>query len=147
MNEENVLKMFLRIVTDYDYLSYEDVSDEKFIEEEFNDILSMAVAEVQMQGVLEENSYDPDLGGFMDELTVKEVYILAYASVLIWLTPKVNSAEMLAAQLTSTDFTQFSNANRLNACMKLYHQCEAKLNNLILDYDKSQQMSELREEL
>lgn len=147
MNEENVLKMFLRIVTDYDYLSYEDVSDEKFIEEEFNDILSMAVAEVQMQGVLEENSYDPDLGGFMDELTVKEVYILAYASVLIWLTPKVNSAEMLAAQLTSTDFTQFSNANRLNACMKLYHQCEAKLNNLILDYDKSKQMSELREEL
>ena len=147
MNEENVLKMFLRIVTDYDYLSYEDVSDEKFIEEEFNDILSMAVAEVQMQGVLEENSYDPDLGGFMDELTVKEVYILAYASVLVWLTPKVNSAEMLAAQLTSTDFTQFSNANRLNACMKLYHQCEAKLNNLILDYDKSKQMSELREEL
>ena len=147
MNEETVMKMFLRIVTDYDYLSYEDVSDEKFIEEEFNDILSMAVAEVQMQGVLEENSYDPDLGGFMDELTVKEVYILAYASVLIWLTPKVNSAEMLAAQLTSTDFTQFSNANRLNACMKLYHQCEAKLNNLILDYDKSKQMSELREEL
>ena len=147
MNEENVLKMFLRIVTDYDYLSYEDVSDEKFIEEEFNDILSMAVAEVQMQGVLEENSYDPDLGGFMEELTAKEAYILAYASVLIWLAPKVNSAEMLAAQLTSTDFTQFSNANRLNACMKLYHQCEAKLNNLILDYDKSKQMSELREEL
>ena len=147
MNEENVLKMFLRIVTDYDYLSYEDVSDEKFIEEEFNEILSMAVAEVQMQGVLEENSYDPDLGGFMDELTVKEVYILAYASVLIWLTPKVNSAEMLAAQLTSTDFTQFSNANRLNACIKLYAQCEAKLNNLIMDYDKMSAIIELKEEL
>ena len=145
MNEETVMRMFLRIVTEYEYFDYE--KDEEFFEEHFNEILSMAVAEVQMQGVLEENSYDPDLGGFVEELTTREAYILAYASVLIWLAPKVNSAEMLAAQLTSTDFTQFSNANRLNACMKLYHQCEAKLNNLILDYDKSQQMSELREEL
>ena len=115
MNEETVMRMFLRIVTEYEYFDYE--KDEEFFEEHFNEILSMAVAEVQMQGVLEENSYDPDLGGFVEELTTREAYILAYASVLIWLAPKVNSAEMLAAQLTSTDFTQFSNANRLNACM------------------------------
>ena len=143
MNEENVLSMFLRIITEYDYLDY---TQEELVED-FNEILQMAIAEVQMQGVLESNSFDPEIGGFMDELTVKEAYILAYASVLIWLTPKVNSAEMLAAQLTSTDFTQFSNANRLQACMKLYNQCEAKLNNLILDYDRMQKIAELREEL
>lgn len=143
MNEENVLSMFLRIITEYEYLDYTE--DE--LTEDFAEILQMAVAEVQMQGVLEENSFDSEMGGFMDELSVKEAYILAYASVLIWLAPKVNSAEMLAAQLTSTDFTQFSNANRLNACMKLYNQCEAKLNNLILDYDRTQKLAELREEL
>ena len=106
----------------------------------------MAMATVQIQGILDNNAYDMDFG-FDSELTVVEAYILAHASVLIWLEPKVNSAEMLAAQLTSTDFTQFSNANRLNACMKLYNQCEAKLNNLILDYDRTQKLAELREEL
>ena len=143
MNEENVLSMFLRIITEYEYLDWTP----KEIADDFIEILCMAVVEVQMNGILEDNAFDPELGGFLNELTVKEAYILAYASVLIWLTPKVNSAEMLAAQLTSTDFTQFSNANRLNACMKLYGHCEAKLNNLILDYDRVQQMAELREEL
>ena len=143
MNEENVLSVFLRIITEYEYLDWTP----KEIADDFIEILCMAVVEVQMKGILEDNTFDPELGGFLNELTVKEAYILAYASVLIWLTPKVNSAEMLAAQLTSTDFTQFSNANRLNACMKLYSHCEAKLNNLILDYDRVQQMAELREEL
>ena len=143
MNEENVLSMFLRIITEYEYLDWTP----KEIADDFIEILCMAVVEVQMNGILEDNAFDPELGGFLNELTVKEAYILAYASVLIWLTPKVNSAEMLAAQLTSTDFTQFSNANRLNACMKLYSHCEAKLNNLIFDYDRVQQMAELREEL
>jgi hypothetical protein len=109
-------------------------------------MLSMAVIELQMQGMLLDIEYDAT-SGFSDEPSPREGYILAYASVLIWLTPKVNSAEMLAAQLTSTDFTQFSNANRLQACIKLYAQCEAKLNNLIMDYDKMASIIELKEEL
>jgi hypothetical protein len=142
MNEESIRNMFLRIVTEYDYLDY---SEDEIIEE-FADMLSMAVIELQMQGMLLDIEYDAT-SGFSDEPSPREGYILAYASVLIWLTPKVNSAEMLAAQLTSTDFTQFSNANRLQACIKLYAQCEAKLNNLIMDYDKMASIIELKEEL
>ena len=142
MNEENVLSMYLRLITEYDYLDY----TEEELTEDFKEVLAMAVAMVQLQGVFEENNYDMDFG-FDDELSVKEAYLLANAAVLVWLEPKVKSAEMLAAQLTSTDFTQFSNANRLNACMKLYHQCEARLNNLILDYDRTMKLAELREEL
>ena len=142
MNEENVLSMYLRLITEYDYMDY----TEEELTEDFKEVLAMAVAMVQLQGVFEENNYDMDFG-FDDELSVKEAYLLANAAVLVWLEPKVKSAEMLAAQLTSTDFTQFSNANRLNACMKLYHQCEARLNNLILDYDRTMKLAELREEL
>ena len=142
MNEENIRNMFLRIVTEYEYL---DWSEDEIIEE-FSEILSMAVIELQMQGMMLDIDYDAT-SGFSDEPTNREGYILAYASVLIWLAPKVNSAEMLAAQLTSTDFTQFSNANRLQACIKLYNQCEAKLNNLILDYDRTANITEIREEL
>ena len=137
MNEENVLSMFLRIVTEYDYLDF----TEEELTADFEEIMSMAIVELQMQGLL----LDIDSEEFVSNRSIE--YIVAHASVLIWLEPKVNSAEMLAAQLTSTDFTQFSNANRLNACIKLYNQCEARLNNLILDYDRTQNIIELREEL
>lgn len=137
MNKENVLSMFLRIVTEYDYLDF----TEEELTADFEEIMSMAIVELQMQGLL----LDIDSEGFVSNRSIE--YIVAHASVLIWLEPKVNSAEMLAAQLTSTDFTQFSNANRLQACIKLYNQCEAKLNNLILDYDRTANITEIREEL
>ena len=137
MNMENVLSMFLRIVTEYDYL---DFTEEELVTD-FEEIMSMAITELQLQGLL----LDIDSEEFVSNRSIE--YIVAHASVLIWLEPKVNSAEMLAAQLTSTDFTQFSNANRLQACIKLYNQCEARLNNLILDYDRTANITELREEL
>ena len=137
MNKENVLSMFLRIVTEYDYL---DFTEEELVTD-FEEIMSMAITELQLQGLL----LDIDSEEFVSNRSIE--YIVAHASVLIWLEPKVNSAEMLAAQLTSTDFTQFSNANRLNACIKLYNQCEARLNNLILDYDRTANIAEIREEL
>ena len=137
MNKENVLSMFLRIVTEYDYL---DFTEEELVAD-FEEIMSMAIVELQLQGLL----LDIDNEEFVSNRSIE--YIVAHASVLVWLEPKVNSAEMLAAQLTSTDFTQFSNANRLQACIKLYNQCEAKLNNLILDYDRTANITEIREEL
>ena len=137
MNMENVLSMFLRIITEYDYL---DFTEEELVSD-FEEIMSMAIVELQLQGLL----LDIDNEEFVSNRSIE--YIVAHASVLIWLEPKVNSAEMLAAQLTSTDFTQFSNANRLQACIKLYNQCESRLNNLILDYDRTQNIIELREEL
>ena len=137
MNIENVLSMFLRIITEYDYLDF----TEEELTEDFSEIVSMAIVELQLQGLL----LDIDSEEFVSNRSIE--YIVAHASVLIWLEPKVNSAEMLAAQLTSTDFTQFSNANRLQACIKLYNQCESRLNNLILDYDRTQNIIELREEL
>ena len=137
MNMENVLSMFLRIITEYDYL---DFTEEELVTD-FEEIMSMAIVELQLQGLL----LDVDNEEFVSNRSIE--YIVAHASVLIWLEPKVNSAEMLAAQLTSTDFTQFSNANRLQACIRLYNQCEAKLNNLILDYDRTANITEIREEL
>ena len=137
MNMENVLSMFLRIITEYDYL---DFTEEELVSD-FEEIMSMAIVELQLQGLL----LDIDNEEFVSNRSIE--YIVAHASVLVWLEPKVNSAEMLAAQLTSTDFTQFSNANRLQACIKLYNQCESRLNNLILDYDRTQNIIELREEL
>lgn len=130
MNEDNIMAMFLKIITEYDYLEYEE--DE--LKADFMEILEMAVAEVQIQGLMLEVDFDADFG-FSQELSRNIAYILAHACALVWVTPKVNSAELLATALTSTDFTMFSPANRLQSCLKLKLDMEAKLNSLIADYD------------
>ena len=130
MNEDNIMAMFLKIITEYDYLEYEE--DE--LKADFIEILEMAVVEVQLQGLMLEVDFDADFG-FSEELSRNMAYILAHACALVWVTPKVNSAELLATALTSTDFTMFSPANRLQSCLKLKLDMEAKLNSLISAYD------------
>ena len=130
MNEDNIMAMFLKIITEYDYLEY----DEDELKADFMEILEMAVAEVQLQGLMLEVDFDADFG-FNEELSRNMAYILAHACALVWVTPKVNSAELLATALTSTDFTMFSPANRLQSCLKLKLDMEAKLNSLIAAYD------------
>ena len=124
------MAMFLKIITEYDYLEYEE--DE--LKADFTEILEMAVVEVQLQGLMLEVDFDADFG-FSQELSRNIAYILAHACALVWVTPKVNSAELLATALTSTDFTMFSPANRLQSCLKLKLDMEAKLNSLISAYD------------
>ena len=130
MNEDNIMAMFLKIITEYDYLEY----DEDELKADFMEILEMAVVEVQLQGLMLEVDFDADFG-FSEELSRNMAYILAHACALVWVTPKVNSAELLATALTSTDFTMFSPANRLQSCLKLKLDKEAKLNSLISAYD------------
>jgi hypothetical protein len=142
MNQDNIYAMFLRIITEYEYL---DFSEDELMEE-FMEILSMAVPEVQLQGVCEDLECDVDFG-LSHDVDVQSAYILAYACVLIWVLPKVNSSEMLAYALTSTDFTLFSPANRLQACMKLQAEVQAKLNHLINDYHSRSIISEMKKQV
>ena len=51
------------------------------------------------------------------------------------------------AQLTSTDFTQFSSANRLRSYINLHNEAEARLNQAILDYDTRMEYSSIRKEV
>jgi hypothetical protein len=142
VNQDNIYAMFLRIITEYEYL---DFSEDELMEE-FMEILSMAVPEVQLQGVCEDLECDVDFG-LSHDVDVQSAYILAYACVLIWVLPKVNSSEMLAYALTSTDFTLFSPANRLQACMKLQAEVQAKLNHLINDYHSRSIISEMKKQV
>lgn len=142
MNEDNIMAMFLKIITEYDYLEYEE--DE--LKADFTEILEMAVVEVQLQGLMLEVDFDADFG-FSQELSRNMAYILAHACALVWVTPKVNSAELLATALTSTDFTMFSPANRLQSCLKLKLDMEAKLNSLISAYDLRVGFKEIQQAL
>ena len=130
MNEDNILAMFLKIITEYDYLEF----SEEELHEDFMEILEMALVEVQLQGLVPDVEFDTE-NGLSEPLDRQLAYILAHACALVWVTPKVNSSELLATALTSTDFNLFSPSNRLQSCIKLKTDMQAKLNNLITDYD------------
>ena len=130
MNEDNILAMFLKIITEYDYLEF----NEEELREDFMEILEMALVEVQLQGLVADVEFDTE-NGLSEPLDRQLAYILAHACALVWVTPKVNSSELLATALTSTDFNLFSPSNRLQSCIKLKTDMQAKLNNLITDYD------------
>ena len=130
MNEDNIMAMFLKIITEYDYLEF----NEEELHEDFMEILEMALVEVQLQGLVADVEFDTE-NGLSEPLDRQLAYILAHACALVWVTPKVNSSELLATALTSTDFNLFSPSNRLQSCIKLKTDMQAKLNNLITDYD------------
>ena len=144
MNEMDVMAMFFRIITDYQHLEPE-WTEEK-VTQEFQELLEMALTEVQLLGIGDGIVYDRELG-FNCLLNRPMAYILAHACALMWVTPKVQSSEMLAYALTSTDFTLFSPANRLQACIKLYNEMQIKLNNLIADYDTRQTLHDVKSEV
>ena len=142
MDEKDIMDMFFRIMTDYQHLEW----TEEQVKEEFQDLLEMALTEVQLLGVGEDIEYDRT-SGFNVSLNRPIAYILAHACALMWVTPKVQSSEMLAYALTSTDFTLFSPANRLQACIKLYNEMQTKLNSLIADYDTRQTLHNVKSEV
>lgn len=130
MTTDNILAMFLKIITEYNYLEF----DEEELNTEFMEMIDMAIVELQFQGLVEDIEFDVETG-FSGEISKQLGYIIAHACALVWVTPKVNSSELLATALTSTDFNLFSPSNRLQSCMKLKLDMQAKLNNLITDYD------------
>ena len=150
MDEMDIMAMFFRIITDYQHLEWYELDEadgEERVTKEFRELLDMALTEVQLLGVGEDVTYDKEQGKFNTLLDRPTAYILAHACALMWVTPKVQSSEMLAYALTSTDFTLFSPANRLQACMKLYNEMQIKLNNLIADYDARQTLHDVKSEV
>ena len=138
---EAVWSIFLRLMKDYEALT--------MTEEEmygiFQDNVVVALSTLQLKGVMEDvESVD---GEFNRSLTSVEQLIVGYSLVVAWLTPYLYSSELLVAQLTSTDFTQFSSANRLRSYIKLHNEAEARLNQAILDYDTRMEYSSIRKEV
>lgn len=138
---EAVWSIFLRLMKDYEALT--------MTEEEmygiFQDNVVIALSTLQLKGVMEDVEIVD--GEFNRSLTSVEQLIVGYSLVVAWLTPYLYSSELLMAQLTSTDFTQFSSANRLRAYITLHNEAEARLNQAILDYDTRMEYSSIRKEV
>ena len=134
-------RTFLRLMRDYGALTMSE--EEAF--EDFQDLLPVALPMVQLKGMLEDVEVVEQ--EFSRELSPTEGLILGYATVVAWLAPYLYSSELLSAQLSSTDFTQFSLGNRLQTYIKLNNEAEYRLNQAILDYDTRNEYKSIREEV
>ena len=72
--------------------------------------------------------------GFVDNLTVEEIEILANLMVVEWLRPHVNNLELLKQALTPKDFKLTSQANHLKELQTLRRDTQAEISRLLVDY-------------
>ena len=72
--------------------------------------------------------------GFVDNLTVEEIEILANLMVVEWLRPHVNNLELLKQALTPKDFKLTSQANHLKELQTLRRDAQAEISRLLVDY-------------
>lgn len=138
---EKVWNLFLSLVREYEMLSM----TEEEAKEIFQDNIIVALPSIQLKGMLEDVEIVEN--EFTRILTSTESLVLSYACVVAWLSPYVYSAELLSAQLTSTDFTQFSGNLRLQTYIKLLNEADSRLNQAILDFDTRVEYASLRKEV
>ena len=112
-----VYQKFLSRISDYDFLEF-DVSTQYAI---MKDYLTSAAAD--FNDVCRVNLDDKDdlILQFKEDLTNKEIEILAVGMVCHWLEPKVLSSDNLRNALNTRDYTVFSPAKLFEQIQNAYH--------------------------
>lgn len=73
-------------------------------------------------------------GFFNIDLSNMEILILSHYMVDEWLSPKINTSDLLKQILGSKDYTLFSQANQLKQLRELREDTQNEINRLIIDY-------------
>lgn len=125
---EDVVNMFLSSISEVQFLN--------FNEEELFDELGIKVKMVIAKARVFENlSYNQNKGDFNRKITDVEATILAHGLIIEWLSPRIYNFELLESQMSSKDFSMFSNANRLSEMRALRLDSQIEFNQLIRDFD------------
>lgn len=127
MKFNDVIEMMLSLLIDYDIADYteEDLKLEASVR------INMILVKAQMFDL----TFDSTTGELSRDITAFEATILAHGLLMQWLYPIVHNTEVLASQLTSKEFTAFSNANRINSMIQLQKNAQNEFYYLVNNYD------------
>lgn len=125
---EDVVNMFLSSISEIQYLNYKE--EELF--EELGIKVKMVIAKAR---VFDNLFFNQNKGDFNRKVSDMEATILTHGLIIEWLSPKIYSFELFENQMSSKDFTTFSNANRLSEMRALRLDSQTEFNNLINDFD------------
>lgn len=124
----DVVSLFLNLITDF---SYADYTEDELLEE-LGMKIKMVIAKAR---VIKDLDYNTVTGMLTRKVTNFEATMLAYGLIIEWVSPRINSVELFETQLSSKDFTMFSNANRLNEMRSLKRDATIEFYTMIDDYD------------
>lgn len=125
---EEVFNVFLSLITDFDLVEM----DENDLKMEMGLKTKIATSKLRIFKGL---SFNPNTMSFNREITDFEATIIGHAVAIEWLTPQINSIELFRPQMSSKDFTQFSNANRLQEMRRLRNDMQSEVYRMIDEYD------------
>ncbi len=130
---EKVFKIFLSQIDDYELAIPE--------EEELNEILCGYLDEArslhfkQCKKDIENATVNPDFTGyFQDDLSLEEQHILALGMKKAWLSPKLNSADLMARAIGDRDFKAIQGTNYIKELSKLDSEIEQKIRDYNISY-------------
>lgn len=84
---------------------------------------------------IEETEESPYIEGqFNIDLTDMEILILAYYMVDEWLSPKINTSDLLKQMLGTKDYQIYSQANMIKELRELREDTRNEINRLLIDY-------------
>lgn len=124
----DVYEYFLSMIADYSFLNFTDEE----LEEELETKLRLALSKLPS---LRDIQMNPNMGSFSRPLTEQEKSILAQAMLVEWLSQKVFNVKYMRNQMSSKDFTIFSNANFLKEMIALQQYADKELHYQLTQYN------------
>ena len=125
----DVYTIFLSKITDYSFASLA----ESALDDILLDYLKSAIVRFTKYSNTD-LTYDDTDEAFDETLSEMEKEILATMMVVAWLTPIINSTEVLKQILNDKDFRIYSQANHLKEIKELKKDNEEEIDRLIIDY-------------
>lgn len=129
-----VYDSFLMKVKDYSFLN---LTDPEFVTL-LNKIMVLSIPKVSKFLKTDTNSKtSTDFGNTLLDL---EVEIIATQMVVEWLSPTINTSEIIKQVMTDKDFKIYSQANHLEQLIKLRNEMKDEVDSLVilLDYSKAE---------
>lgn len=127
MGFNEIMEMALNLLKDYDLADY--------TEEDLKLEMSIRLNMVMVKAQFFDLNFDSETYTFDRALTGLEATILAHGLLMQWLYPMVHNSEVLSSQLTSKEYTAYSNANRINSMIQLQRNAQNEFYYLVNNYD------------
>lgn len=127
-----IFSVFSGLITDYNFVDLD--------EEELTALLTIYLKNSCTkftkckQNLNKIEATDSEEGNFEADLTDMEILILANYMIDEWLSPKVNTSDLLKQILGSKDFTLWSQANQIKELRALREDTRDEISRLIIDY-------------
>ena len=134
---ETVYDSFMQKTTDYKLL---ELSQEDY----YSECLQLLKGALARFVLADDITIDSTLNEFNRELTLLEIDILSLGMVIHWVSPKINSIELMKMSLGSRDYQMYSQANHIKELLEMKNEANREFSYWITQYSSKKALEELK---